>query len=67
MAYAIQAQVNDPRSRTFALTAHETMCGGTRIAIALMAFAMSVLSVGAAAASEVRVLALQSPQTAIAA
>jgi len=57
MAYAIQAELVDPRARTFALTAHKTMCGGKRVAIALMAFAISVLSVRAAAAAEIRVLA----------
>jgi molybdate transport system substrate-binding protein len=62
MAYAIKAEVVDPRARTFAFTAHKTMYGGKLIAIALMAFAISALSAGSAAAAEIRVLALQSPQ-----
>jgi hypothetical protein len=40
MAYAIKAEVVDPRARTFAFTAHKTMYGGKLIAIALMAFAL---------------------------
>jgi molybdate transport system substrate-binding protein len=62
MAYAIKVEVVDPRARTFAFTAHKTMYGGKLIAIALMAFAISALSAGSAAAAEIRVLALQSPQ-----
>jgi hypothetical protein len=46
MAYAIKAEVVDPRARTFAFTAHKTMYGGKLIAIALMAFAISALSAG---------------------
>jgi len=52
----------DPRARTFAFTAHKTMYGGELMAIALMAFAISAFSAGSAAAAEIRVLALQSPQ-----
>jgi len=44
MAYAIKAEVVDPRARTFAFTAHKTMYGGKLIAIALMAFACQVTS-----------------------
>jgi molybdate transport system substrate-binding protein len=62
MAYAIKAQVIDPCARSFALTAHKRMYGGKRIAIALLAFAMPALSAGSAAAAEIRVVALQSPQ-----
>ena len=62
MAYAIKAEVVDPRARTFVFTAHKTMYGGKLIAIALMPFAISALSAGSAAAAEIRVLALQSPQ-----
>ena len=63
MAYAIKEEVVDPRARTFAFTAHKTMYGGKMIAIAVMAFAISsALSAGSAAAAEIRVLALQSPQ-----
>jgi hypothetical protein len=61
MAYAIKADI-DSRARTFAFTAHKTMYGGKLIAIALMALAISALSAGSAAAVEIRVLALQSPQ-----
>ena len=38
------------------------MHGGKLIAVALMAFTISALSAGSAAAAEIRVLALQSPQ-----
>jgi hypothetical protein len=38
------------------------MYGGKLIAITLMAFAISALSAGSAAAAEIRVLALRSPQ-----
>ena len=32
MAYAIKAEIIDPRARTFAFTAHKTMYGGKLIA-----------------------------------
>ena len=67
MAYAIKAEAVDPHAGTFAFTGHKTMCGGKLIAIALMAFAISALSAGSAAAAEIRVLALQSPQIVMAA
>jgi ABC-type molybdate transport system substrate-binding protein len=47
---------------TFALADHKTMFGDRLIAIAIMAFASSALTAGSAAAAEIRILALQSPQ-----
>lgn len=67
MANAIKAEPLDPRARSFASTAHKTLCGGQRITIALVALAISALSAGSAAAAEIKVLALQSPQIVMAA
>ena len=62
MTHAIKAEVVDPRATTSAFTAQKAMYFGKMIAIALMAFAISALSAGSAAAAEIRVLALQSPR-----